>query len=725
MFEVLDFWMEMGVDGLRLDAVPYLFEREGTNCENLPETHDFLRQLRAHIDARYKDRMLLAEANQWPEDAAAYFGDGDECHMNFHFPLMPRMFMALQQERAFPILDILEQTPAIPETCQWAMFLRNHDELTLEMVTDEDRDYMYRVYADDPEARINVGIRRRLAPLLKERRKIELMNALLLSLPGTPVLYYGDEIGMGDNIYLGDRDGVRTPMQWSGDRNAGFSRANPQKLFLPVIIDPEYHYEAVNVEALDKNPQSLLWWTKRLIALRRSNQVFGRGSVEFLPPTTPRCWRSSARTRMSTCWWWPTCRASASPSSSTCRRSAGSPRSSCSARSRSRPSASWPYLLTLGPHGFYWLSLTEREGDAAETRAGDLPSIEVVGSWQAVLDGERERRVLERALPSFLAQARWFRGKGDVIKSTRILDDFPLADGATRLLLVEAEYIEREAETYVVPIAFVTGERVHQLEADHPGALISRLVVKASSRRWAARWAFCTTAPWTRACPRPCSTWSAGAARRPVGWASCWAPPARPCPNCSSPATPPTATTSGPHMLGAEQTNTSVVFGGRVMLKVLRRLEDGIGTDVEIGRYLTDVCQFSQTPALGGWIDYQNGKKRATVATLHQYVANQGDAWHLTLDSVRRSFEWALSHRESLDEAMPPQRFVLDLLEEQPLRGRARVPRPATSPTPTCWPSAPPRCTWPWPPRAKIPTSRPRSSRPCTSDRCTRRCAAT
>jgi maltose alpha-D-glucosyltransferase/alpha-amylase len=267
MMQVVDFWLAKGVDGMRLDAVPYLYERDGTDCENLPETHAFLRQLRRHVDQSFPHRVLLAEANQWPEDAARYFGDGDECHMNFHFPLMPRMFMALHMEDRFPIVDILRQTPALPEGCQWATFLRNHDELTLEMVTDEERDYMYRVYTEDPVARINLGIRRRLAPLLKSRRKIELLTSLLFSLPGTPVLYYGDEIGMGDNVYLGDRDGVRTPMQWSGDRNAGFSRANPQKLYLPVIVDPEYHYEAVNVEAQQGNPSSLLWWTKRLIAL--------------------------------------------------------------------------------------------------------------------------------------------------------------------------------------------------------------------------------------------------------------------------------------------------------------------------------------------------------------------------------------------------------------------------------------------------------------------------
>ncbi|HET9769023.1 MAG TPA: maltose alpha-D-glucosyltransferase, partial [Thermoanaerobaculia bacterium] len=258
VLRALDYWLDMGVDGLRLDAIPYLYEREGTNCENLPETHGFLKQLRAHVDENHVGKMLLAEANQWPEDSVAYFGDGDECHMAFHFPVMPRLFMSLRMEDRFPIVDILQQTPDIPESSQWAVFLRNHDELTLEMVTDEDRDYMYRVYASDPQARINLGIRRRLAPLLgNDRRRIELMNALLCSLPGTPVLYYGDEIGMGDNIYLGDRNGVRTPMQWSPDRNAGFSRANPQKLFLPVIIDPEYHFEATNAEAQLGNPHSL------------------------------------------------------------------------------------------------------------------------------------------------------------------------------------------------------------------------------------------------------------------------------------------------------------------------------------------------------------------------------------------------------------------------------------------------------------------------------------
>ena len=339
LLEVVDFWLAKGVDGLRLDAVPYLYEEDGTNCENLPRTHQpSLKRLRAHMDSKFPNRMLLAEANQWPEDAAAYFGAGDECHMNFHFPLMPRMFMAIHQEDRFPIVDIFAQTPTIPATCQWALFLRNHDELTLEMVTDEERDYMYRAYADQASMRINLGIRRRLAPLVgNNRRKMELLNGLLLSLPGTPVLYYGDEIGMGDNIHLGDRNGVRTPMQWSMDRNAGFSRANPQQLILPVVIDPEYHFESLNVENQQQNATSLLRWTKRLVALRKRFTVFGRGidrvsrSGQLARPRRS-CARTSTRRSSSS----RTCRASPSTRSSISRSTRASRRWSSSARRASR-----------------------------------------------------------------------------------------------------------------------------------------------------------------------------------------------------------------------------------------------------------------------------------------------------------------------------------------------------------------------------------------------------
>src|SRR5438128_1948570 len=359
MLSVVDFWLDLEVDGLRLDAVPYLFEREGTTCENLPETFAFLEEIRSHIDERFDNRMLLAEANQWPEDATAYFGDGNRCHMAFHFPLMPRMFMSIRMEDRFPVIDILSQTPEIPEANQWALFLRNHDELTLEMVTDEERDYMYRVYAEDAQARINLGIRRRLAPLLgNNRRLIEMMNGLLFSLPGTPVIYYGDEIGMGDNIYLGDRNGVRTPMQWSADRNAGFSSANSQKLYLPVIVDPEYHYEAVNVEAQQNNPHSLLWWMKRLIALRKRYQAFGRGTLEFLYPDNHRVLAFIRRYQDEAIL--------VIANLSRFIQYAGLDLSAFKAtapielfgRTHVPVIGEGPYPLTLGPHSFYWFALT-------------------------------------------------------------------------------------------------------------------------------------------------------------------------------------------------------------------------------------------------------------------------------------------------------------------------------------------------------------------------------
>ena len=382
MFAVVDFWLGLGVDGLRLDAVPYLFEREGTSCENLPETHALLKALRGHVDARFEGRMLLAEANQWPEDAVNYFGagKGDECHCAFHFPLMPRMFMAVQTEDRFPIVDILDQTPALPETGQWLLFLRNHDELTLEMVTDEERDYMYRMYADDPQARINLGIRRRLAPLLgNNRRKIELMNGLLLSLPGTPVLYYGDEIGMGDNFYLGDRNGVRTPMQWSADRNAGFSQANPQRLYLPIIIDPEYHYEAINVDVQQNNPQSLLWWMKRLIALRARSPVFGRGSFRLLPNENRKVISFLREDGDKTLLVVANLSHFVQHAELPLSEFAGRVPVEAIGGSRFPPIADAPYPLALGPHQFLWFFL-ERAAEREEQ--SQPPTVWSRGGWE-------------------------------------------------------------------------------------------------------------------------------------------------------------------------------------------------------------------------------------------------------------------------------------------------------------------------------------------------------
>src|SRR5438309_3247622 len=468
---VCDFWLKLGVDGVRLYAIPYLYEREGTNCENLPETHVYLKKLRAHIDAHFSGRMLLAEANQWPEDAVAYFGNGDESHMNFHFPLMPRMFMALQMEDRFPIIDILAQTPAIPDNCQWALFLRNHDELTLEMVTDEERDYMYRVYTQDPSARLNLGIRRRLAPLLSNnRRRIELMNGLLFSLPGTPVLYYGDEIGMGDNIFLGDRNGVRTPMQWSADRNAGFSRANRQRLYLPVITDPEYHYETVNVEAQQGNPHSIYSWTKRLIALRKRHRAFGRGTLELLRPENRKVLAYVRRYESEQIL----CIANLSRFLQAVELDLSQWKGLVPVElfsSNEMPViGDNPYFLTLGPHAFYWFAMQPRaapsiQSDGAQV-ATALAEVRTAGGWEAALVGAAKER-LESVLLGYIPQRRWFGGKARRIKTASIVDvvTVPGAEGNSYLTSVVIGYAEGDPDTYMIPIAYANApEAPHILE---------------------------------------------------------------------------------------------------------------------------------------------------------------------------------------------------------------------------------------------------------------------
>ncbi len=485
----LDFWYGMGVDGLRLDAIPYLFEREGTNCENLAETHRFLQEMRAHVDAKFKNRMLLGEANQWPEDAVAYFGDGDECHMAFHFPLMPRLFMAMHMEDRFPILDILDQTPAIPESCQWAIFLRNHDELTLEMVTDEERDYMYRVYAQDPRMRINLGIRRRLLPLLGNHRRLtELANALLFSLPGSPVIYYGDEIGMGDNVYLGDRDGVRTPMQWSADRNAGFSRANPQKLFLPVIISPEYHYEVINVEVQHANPHSTLWWMKRLIALRKRFKAFSRGAIEFLTPDNhrilafTRCYENERLLIV--------CNLSRFVQHVQLDLSAypGMVPVELFGRTSFPSISAAPYFLSLGPHSFYWFYLTPpqtvSEGTYTQTGEAAIPVVEVDCNEEEIFNCKAIAQ-LETALPGFLTRSRWFGGKARPLKHAGIVDMFMLTRESKRwaIAIVRVDYLSGETELYTVPMALAHEGESDRLLQEHPQTLIAWLKIKEGSSR--------------------------------------------------------------------------------------------------------------------------------------------------------------------------------------------------------------------------------------------------
>lgn len=444
IFSKMSFWLKLGVDGMRLDAIPYLYEREGTNCENLPETHEFLKKLRARVDEHFSDRMLLAEANQWPEEAAQYFGDGDECHMAFHFPVMPRLFMAIHLEDSLPIIEIMEQTPKIPENAQWALFLRNHDELTLEMVTDEERDYMFRVYAFDPQARINLGIRRRLAPLLKnDRRKIELMNVLLFSLSGTPVLYYGDEIGMGDNIYLGDRNGVRTPMQWSNDRNAGFSRANPQQLYLPPIIDPEYHYETVNVEAQQNNPYSLLWWTKQLIALRKRYTALSYGTTEFIAIENRKILvflRSDGEEQILII-----ANLSRFPQYTELdlKKFAGYHLIEMFSGEQFPSIGELPYFLTLGPYGYYWFSLEKRaeeSGNKLLNRSRERQIHTLFLKEPERLFHSSQRRELTECVKKYLAKRSWFQSYLLLLDKTktRIVDRIVLQNngGAKRNIIL-------------------------------------------------------------------------------------------------------------------------------------------------------------------------------------------------------------------------------------------------------------------------------------------------
>ncbi|HMG52047.1 MAG TPA: maltose alpha-D-glucosyltransferase [Kofleriaceae bacterium] len=642
LFQVIDFWLEMGVDGLRLDAVPYLYEREGTSCENLDETHVFLKRLRAHIDERFKNRMLLAEANQWPADAAAYFGAADECHMNFHFPLMPRMFMALETEDSFPIINILKRTPRIPETCQWATFLRNHDELTLEMVTDEDRDTMYRGYAAERAARINLGIRRRLAPLLGVRRKIELMTALLLSLPGTPVLYYGDEIGMGDNIYLGDRDGVRTPMQWSSDRNGGFSRANPQKLYLPTIIDPEYHYEAINVEAQQSNPASLLWWMKRLLAKRKEHRLFGRGSIEFITGDNPRVLAFVREHEGEAVLVVANLSRSVQCARLGLERFKAMTPTELFGRTRFPEITEAPYFLSLGPHDFYWLSLDRPQG----ADAADRPSLPARGSWTALLEPAR-RTQLARVLLGYVVQRRWFRGKARTRKQVAISDVLTFErDARHAIVLLHIDYDHGRPETYLVPIAFAEDGEPH--EPRGPGPVIARVALTEVPERGAVNGVLydALSADAFNAALLAAMTAGTGAAGR-LGRLTGDAFAAL----REVAADPPLAA----RPLIAEQTNSGVVYGDRFLLKLFRVIEEGPSSELEIARFLADrPSGYRGVPRLAGMLEYrQPDREPSTLGTLFAFVPNQGDAWQLALDEIDRYYDRVLTD-ERHPEAPPP-----------------------------------------------------------------------
>ena len=654
MLDVIDFWLGMGVDGLRLDAVPYLYEREGTNCENLPETHAMLKEIRAHVDTKFRDRMLLAEANQWPEDAAAYFGKGrgDECHTAFHFPLMPRMFMALQTEDRFPIVDILDQTPALPESGQWVLFLRNHDELTLEMVTDEERDYMYRMYADDPQARINLGIRRRLAPLLGcNRRKIELMNGLLFSLPGTPVIYYGDEIGMGDNIYLGDRNGVRTPMQWSADRNAGFSPGNAQRLFLPVIIDPEYHYEAVNVDVQQNNPQSLLWWMKRMIALRRRSKVFGRGSLEMLPSENRKVLSFVRRLGDERVLVVANLSRFVQHAELNLSAFAGQIPIEMLGRTEFPAITEHPYPLTLGPHGFYWFSL-ETVGPAGKPAAeGLLPAL-TAASWDEAL--RPPHPIAEEALIAYVRRSGWAEGRADLLRFLRLRSAFRVGEESGIALLSTEPGIE--PLTFAVPLAFATGERASEMRRLHPQAAIANMKV-------GDREGLLYDASVDRAFGHNLVRVAAKRERVRAGVAELAGSPSPELAADPDPLSEQTDNAATPVLSSGTR---ALLPCGKYSVTLFRRLESGVSPDLEIGRFLTERARFEHAPALMGALELIEGRREPmTLGAIHAAVPHQGSVWQYTLDGLRSYFERALT-RGAGPPPLPTQSLLTLASEEIP-----------------------------------------------------------
>jgi len=647
VIRVLRYWLDMGVDGLRLDAVPYLVEREGTNCENLPETHAIIKQLRSAVDQHYEDRMLLAEANQWPDDVRPYFGDGDECHMAFHFPLMPRIFMAVRQEDRRPITEILARTPAIPDNCQWALFLRNHDELTLEMVTDEERDYMYKEYAKDARMRVNVGIRRRLAPLLDNgRRRIELLNSLLFSFPGTPVIYYGDEIGMGDNIYLGDRDGVRTPMQWTADRNAGFSSADPARLYLPPIMDPVYGYPGLNVEAQERNPSSLLHFMKRLIALRRQHKAFGRGTLEFLHPRNRKVVAYLRRYRGEVILAVANLSRFAQPVELDLREFDGWTPLEMIGHTEFPPIGELPYFLTLGPHAFYWFRLEpQAEPIRVQTRRAEegLPAppwLSLESGYDELFGADYRFTVANDAIGPFMRRQRWFQGKAREVASLHVTDWAKFGAGFY-LVLAEVEYADGGRETYSVPLKAVRGEPASRVLHEAPATVLARLKTAEGEGvlydALADRLSCATFLSFMvdgrvqrteqRGRMRGFATGGgiAGGSQAPLG--------------------------RSVRRLSAEQSNTSVILDDAHILKFFRRIQPGPNPDMEIGRFLTERTDFRRIASVEGGIEYvREGAETTSIAMAQVFVPNQGDGWDAMLAMLRGFLERCAGRRPAGDE---------------------------------------------------------------------------
>ncbi len=671
MHEVLKamrFWLDLGVDALRLDAIPYLIERDGTNCENVPETHVKIKQIRAALDEEYGNRLILAEANMWPADVRPYFGDGDECHMAFHFPLMPRIYMALRQEDRLPITDIMAQTPPIPDSCQWGLFLRNHDELTLEMVTDDERDYMYLAYSADPRMRINVGIRRRLAPLVdNNRRRIELLNSLLLSFPGTPILYYGDEIGMGDNIYLGDRNGVRTPMQWNSDRNAGFSRAVPAKLYFPVIMDPIWGYQAINVEAQQSDPSSLLHWTRNMIALRKLFRVFGRGTLEFLEPENRKILAYIRRLKDDEGTQSETAGAGseivlcvanlsrfAQPVSLNLAQFEGMMPVEMLGYVPFPAINKTPYALTLSPYSFLWLELQAApegtESPVVESDEPALGNLDLAGASGSKSEGINSILVgpglslLQQLLPTYLQRQRWFGAKSRTISSVQVIDSAPLPRGKASgdappaashstcaIVFLQLTYDDDATDTYQLPLCISLGDAAAQIRENAPSSIVATLNTQAGPavlHDGTAEEGFrqCLLSLIEDNGELPTATGRIRA-RKSAAFETVR-------------GTGPLPARTG----SVEQSNTSILYGGKLIMKLFRRLQPGENPDTEIGRFLTEVAHFPRIAPFLGDIrsvaeDGSGPGETTTIAMLQALVQNEGDGWQWTLDELSRFYD--------------------------------------------------------------------------------------
>ncbi|HKS86187.1 MAG TPA: maltose alpha-D-glucosyltransferase [Pseudolabrys sp.] len=624
VLQVMKRWLDAGVDGFRLDAVPYLCEREGTNNENLPETHEVLKVLRTQLDTYSPGKVLLAEANQWPEDVQQYFGDGDECHMAYHFPLMPRIYMAIAQEDRFPITDIMRQTPEIPPNCQWAMFLRNHDELTLEMVTDSERDDLWSTYAADPRARINLGIRRRLAPLMdNDRRKIELMNSILLSMPGTPIIYYGDEIGMGDNIYLGDRNSVRTPMQWAPDRNGGFSRCDPAQLYLPCIMDPVYGFNAVNVEAQTRSLSSLLNWMKRLIGVRKSTKVFGRGNLTFIRPANRAVLAYVRQIENEAILCVANMSRSAQAVELDMSQWKGRVPQEMLGRTNFPRIGDLPYLITLPPYGFFWFSLNaDSHSEPEKVLPREITTLVVGHGWENALSTWTRRTFESEVLPAFMPERRWFADKDARSISPRVSAAVPVEHDGGRVAFVVVELAGRSGVSrYFLPLT-IRWSRYTALDRNPASVL-------AAVRRGASEGTLLDATTEHDFISVLLTKIHAGETVASGDKALEFRP-------TSIFANAPLPEIKTINAIDREQSNSSTVVDNRYVVKILRRVTTGVHPEVEIGRFLADTAHYKNAPALLGTAELTEGGNSTALVTVHAFIENQGDAWSVTSASLDR-----------------------------------------------------------------------------------------